>query len=221
MKAKLNEFAKKRQPHSLDLALASPDPASPDEHFFDHEVATRSILRLQESKSSEKPLFLVCGFRLPHTPWQAPARFFQAYTANLEQLRPQEADFPQLLPPLGTPDVALTWSQKAYTSHYNIQNVWQKQVVTYKTNVDYNPWRPLPPGVIADLRHGYAASASFMDAQLGRVLDAIWQDEKLRNNTIIGTFTRAGPPAARADAGRPHPAWPPEMQLSPPITASP
>ena len=55
----------------------------PDEHFYDHGLATNTIQRLQfagkKLASEGTPFFIQSGFARPHTPWRVPSRFWDLY----------------------------------------------------------------------------------------------------------------------------------------------
>ena len=55
----------------------------PDEHFYDHGLATNTIQRLQfagkKLASDGTPFFIQSGFARPHTPWRVPSRFWDLY----------------------------------------------------------------------------------------------------------------------------------------------
>lgn len=116
----------------------------PDEAYYDGRVAAEAVRVLGEVKSS--PFFLAVGFWKPHAPFNAPKKYWDLYErAKLPPLDPRR--------PAGAPEIAFHDSRE-------ILGPPDKQV-------------PLTPEQIAEMRHGYFANISFMDAQLGKVLDAL------------------------------------------------
>jgi iduronate 2-sulfatase len=116
----------------------------PDEAYYDGRVAAEAVRVLGELKGV--PFFLAVGFWKPHAPFNAPKRFWDLY---------DRAELPPLDPtrPEGTPEVALHDSREI---------------------LGIPPGRiTLTPAQAAEMRHGYFANVSFMDAQLGKVLDAL------------------------------------------------
>ena len=127
----------------------------PDDAYYDGRVAAETVRVLGEIK--EQPFFLAVGFWKPHAPFNAPKKYWDLYDcAKLPPLDPAR--------PRGAPDVAFH---------------------------DGRELRGLPPNQItftadqaAEIRHGYFANISYMDAQLGKVLDSL-DRHGLADRTII------------------------------------
>ncbi len=116
----------------------------PDEAYYDGRVAAEAVRVLAEVK--EKPFFLAVGFWKPHAPFNAPKKYWDPY--DRAKLPPLDARRP-----VGAPDIAFHQSTE-------ILGPVAKQ-------------RPFTPAQAAEVRHGYFANISYMDAQLGKVLDAL------------------------------------------------
>jgi iduronate 2-sulfatase len=119
----------------------------PDNAYGDGKVADAAIAALNEIK--DRPFFLAVGFRKPHLPFSAPKHYWDLYDADSISA-PENAD-----KPAGIPDFA--WHNSVEVRGY----------------ADVPDEGPLPDEVIERLRHGYYACVSFMDAQVGRVLDEL------------------------------------------------
>ncbi|MEO6740296.1 MAG: sulfatase, partial [Chthoniobacteraceae bacterium] len=119
----------------------------PDEAYFDGRVAAEAVRMLGEVKA--KPFFLAVGFWKPHAPFNAPKKYWDFY--DREKLPP--LDEHNAGRPVGAPDIAFHQSTEVLGPVKN-----QK--------------RPTPEQA-AEMRHGYFANISYMDAQLGKVLDAL------------------------------------------------
>lgn len=116
----------------------------PDEAYYDGRVAAEAVRVLEEVKS--QPFFLAVGFWKPHAPFNAPKRYWDLYDpAKLPALDPRW--------PAGAPDVARHDSRE-------ILGLPGAQV------------KPTPAQV-REMRHGYFANVSYLDAQIGKVLDAL------------------------------------------------
>jgi len=102
----------------------------------------------------EGPFFIAAGFYKPHTPYVAPKPYFDLYPLSRIQL-PQEPEGA----PNGVPRPALTSTQP-----------W--------------PYFGVTPDQARECKQGYYASISFVDAQIGRVLDAV-DRLKLWDNTVV------------------------------------
>ncbi|MEQ9406461.1 MAG: sulfatase [Fuerstiella sp.] len=128
----------------------------PDDAYFDGRIASLAVEALKERSRSDQPFFLAVGFWKPHSPFNAPARYWDLY------------DRSRLSPPLNP-----EWPQNAprIAWHNSREILGSKQ-------------RTLSAEAVMEIRHGYLAAISYFDAQVGRVLaelDAL----QLRDNTII------------------------------------
>ena len=131
-----------------------------DEAYADGRIATEGIKRLQAYHKSGTPFFLALGFTKPHLPFCAPTKYWDLY----DRSKLPTAAYRQ--PPKGAPRYA------------------------GKTLGELNQYKPIPQeGPLSEemtrtLIHGYYASLSYMDAQIGRVLDEL-QRLQLEDDTII------------------------------------
>jgi len=133
----------------------------PDSTYADGRIAEEAIRRLQAAKQRpEQPFFLAVGFLKPHLPFVAPKKYWDLYD-------PQTLPMPAVkTPPIGAPPFApTTWGELRQYS-------------------DIPATGPLDDAKARHLIHGYYAATSYMDAQLGRVLDAL-DSTGLAANTII------------------------------------
>lgn len=131
-----------------------------DDAYADGRIAAEGIKRLREYKDSNQPFFLTLGFVKPHLPFCAPKKYWELYD-------PVKLPMPKVgVPPLNAPKYA------------------------GKTLGELNQYKPVPqdPPLSDDLTrtliHGYYAALSYMDAQVGRVLDEV-DRLGLDKNTII------------------------------------
>lgn len=127
------------------------------ESHGDYKSATRAIDYLERYK--DKQFFLAVGFVKPHSPPTAPQKFFDLYD---EAKMPLPVDFgtsPKALP--GFPEISIS-----------------------PRNADLFIGRESPPDKAREMMRAYYASVSFMDAQVGRVINAL-DRLGLRENTII------------------------------------
>lgn len=134
----------------------APDVA--DNVLSDGEVADQAIATLRRIK--DRSFFLAVGFSRPHVPYVAPKKYWELYRPESLPL----AANPQS--PLGSPAWALLPAHDF--SGY--------------TDVPKNG--ALPQSVVRRLVHGYYASVSYVDAQLGRIIVEL-ERLGLAENTII------------------------------------
>lgn len=133
---------------------------APDENYRDHQTASKAIEHLRQFGQSKEPFFLAVGFFKPHLPFCAPKRYWDLYDADSISLPENDG------PPRGAPDGAVHTSGelRAYAS--------------------IPPQGPVSRQTARQLIHGYYACVSFIDAQLGRLLEALDQNG-LADNTVI------------------------------------
>ncbi|MDP4658863.1 MAG: sulfatase-like hydrolase/transferase [Opitutales bacterium] len=136
------------------------DADVPDDTYADGKIARLAVKTLGELKQSTKPFFLAVGMLKPHLPFVAPKKYWDLY----DPAKIYVPAFQKL--PAGAP---------GFVGH---------------TNGELASYADIPKnGVIDDalarrLRHGYYAAISYMDAQVGLVLDAL-EKEGLADNTVI------------------------------------
>lgn len=133
-----------------------------DEAYADGRTATHAVNRLYQLKQSGQKFFMAVGFARPHLPFSAPKKYWDLY-------EPSELPMPQYLQdPKGAPRFAV------------------------KRQMEINNFKPVNPKkrIVKDkkltrtLIHGYYASMSYMDAQVGRVMEGL-KATGLDQNTIV------------------------------------
>lgn len=127
----------------------------PDDAYYDGRIAAEAVKVLGEVK--DKPFFLAVGMWKPHAPFNAPKKYWDLYD-------------PKKLPPFdpARPKDAPEW---AFHTNSEILGLPPKQITPTAAQV-------------AEMRHGYFANVSFMDAQIGKVLKAL-ADHKLTDRTLV------------------------------------
>lgn len=133
----------------------------PDMAFGDGKATAWAVQTIREHKGN-KPFFLGIGYYRPHVPLYAPKKYFDLYPLESIQLPMVKENDLDDIPTAGRERVA-----RASTAG------------THKHVVAYNQWRE---GVQA-----YLACISFIDAQIGLVLDAL-EASPHNKNTIIVLF---------------------------------
>lgn len=136
----------------------------PDDAYPDGAIAKKSIELLEGFKESNTPFFLTIGFRKPHLPFIAPKKYWDLYNRHEIKL----AEYKEHAE--GAPNYA-------YHSFGELKNYSD-----IKENLDKN-------GAVIEkkqreLIHGYYASVSYVDAQLGKVLDYL-KSSGMDKNTIV------------------------------------
>lgn len=111
----------------------------------------------QLNKQHDKPFFLGCGFYRPHEPWFVPKKYFEPFPLESIQLPPgfKENDLDDV------PDAGRQAARNKYFAHIQQQGQWKQAI------------------------QGYLASIHFVDAMLGRVLDALESGPNAMNTIVV------------------------------------
>lgn len=143
-------------------AWESPDVTDEDA-YADGRVASETIRRLrQKSADGSAPFFMAVGMARPHLPFSAPKSFWDLYD-------PEKLPMPEIS---DHPAEAPREARKR-----------GGEIAQYSP-VPEDPEEPFPAELTRQLIHGYYASTSYVDHQIGRILDAL-DETGLAENTII------------------------------------
>jgi choline-sulfatase len=132
----------------------------PDDTFIDGKVARLAVATLAKLKQKEQPFFLAVGMAKPHLPFVAPKKYWDLYNPN-DIYVPAYQKLPA-----GAPE---------FVGHNNSE---------LKSYADIPNEGAIDDATARHLRHGYYAAISYMDAQVGLILDAL-EKEGLVDKTII------------------------------------
>ncbi|QXD22565.1 sulfatase [Opitutia bacterium ISCC 51] len=140
-------------------AWESPDVL--DYAYADARVAETAVDRLRWLKENEdKPFFMAVGFVRPHLPFSAPKKYWDLYD-RYELPMPEFEDAPA-----GAPKFAVKRGGEI--------NAFKPVPIV----------EPFPEDMTRQLIHGYYASVSYMDAQVGKVLDGL-EAHGFSDDTIV------------------------------------
>lgn len=135
----------------------------PDTAYRDGQIANLAAAMLRDHAASDQPFFLAVGFWRPHLPFVAPKKYWDLYD-------PQAIPMPvPSAAPANVPAIAMHSSReiKGYGGTPKDREFTEQE--------------------IRHFRHGYYAAISFMDAQIGEILDAL--DESGQADDTIIVFT--------------------------------
>ncbi len=136
-----------------------------DDAYFDGAQTTLAIQKLKELATQENPFFLSVGYYRPHLPFNAPKKYWDMYDRNSISLADNQ------FAPEGSPAFAIHGDQelRGYDDCRDLPFPKEK---------------PLDENRQRELKHGYYASVSYVDAQIGRLLDEL-ERLGLSENTIV------------------------------------
>ena len=133
----------------------------PDKGMYDEQIAEWAVNKLGELKDKkDKPFFLSVGFLRPHVPYTAPRKYFEMYDQDTLALPEIPEDEMSDIPMFGKA-VAFGFTPKG--DWYDINSVDNAHL---------------------ELVHAYLSAITFVDEQVGKVLDAL-EENGLADNTVI------------------------------------
>lgn len=129
----------------------------PDTAYIDGRLAQKTMADLRRLKDRKEPFFLACGFWKPHLPFNAPKKYWDLY--KREEIRLASNPYrPEGLP-------------KQVTSSGEIRG-YGKFVSAKEENFQ------------REAKQGYYACVSYIDAQIGLILDEL-ERLGLSDNTVV------------------------------------
>lgn len=141
---------------------------APDAAYTDGAIALHAIDLLDEMAKKNQPFFLGVGFKRPHLPFVAPKSYWDLYDASKIELAAYQKKAKN------SPDVA-------YHNSGEMRS-YKDDAIEYKIN-DENLLE-MDEELQRKLIHGYYANVSFVDAQIGKIMDKL-QATGLAENTVI------------------------------------
>ncbi len=132
----------------------------PDHSYIDGYHTVEAIATMREMAKDDKPFFLGLGFRLPHLDWNAPKKYWDLYD-------PQEIPIAEYT---NAPDNGAAMGLHA----------------SFELRVRHGIPKsgPITSELARTLKHAYLASVSYVDAQIGKMMNAL-DEAGVRKNTII------------------------------------
>ena len=152
IETKKAELGKRASWGRLQKAIKRPptDMADvPDNAYFDGAMAEEAARMMPSLAAAEKPFFLALGFKKPHLPFNAPKKYWDLYDRTAIKLAANR-EMPQ-----GAPE-------------FHFQPGWE-----LRSGYDVPQEGQLPDDLQRLLVHGYYACVSYIDAQVGKLLDAL------------------------------------------------
>ncbi|WP_258104177.1 sulfatase [Marinoscillum sp. MHG1-6] len=136
----------------------------PDNSYKDGATAEWILQKLDQVNEASNPFFLVAGFSKPHLPFNAPKKYWDLYDINdiaIASFQEQPADVPTM--------------------------VWRNngEMTNSYSDVPYFQDRDLNDEEQKKLIHGYFACVSYIDAQIGKIIDKMDTTGLMDNTTIV------------------------------------
>ena len=128
--------------------------------YVDDKITADAIKTIKRLKTKNKPFFLGVGFMKPHSPYNAPKKYWDLY---------QRAQ----MNALGTTDKT---DKVAELNWFNFKEI--------RGFTDVPDKGPVSKAAAQRLRHGYYAATSYLDDNVGRLIKSLKEND-LYDNTII------------------------------------
>ncbi|EAR02980.1 sulfatase [Maribacter sp. HTCC2170] len=135
-----------------------------DDGYVDGLTAELSISKLRQLKMKDEPFFLAVGFFKPHLPFNAPKKYWDLYDRDEIPLSPN-------------PEIP----ENVHLKSLHESGEFNQYKLTDETA---HLSEPITDEYAKKLRHSYLAAVSYVDAQIGKVLDEL-QTLGLEKNTIV------------------------------------
>jgi len=133
----------------------------PDSVYQDGQLAIEGSKAIRRLARRNSPFFLAVGFKKPHLPFTAPKKYWDMYDRSEFALGEYQKQSK------GGPDIAYHNSGELRSGY-----------------TDIPPKGPIPRDKQLELIHGYYACVSFVDAQIGKLLDEL-RGQRAEGNTIV------------------------------------
>lgn len=131
-----------------------------DHAYADGMLANAAIEKMKTLAETSEPFFLAVGFYKPHLPFNAPSKYWDMYDSEQFTLSPKNVS------PVNIPKIAF----HPHRELGGYRGVRQDEQLTAAEHVE--------------LRHGYYACVSYIDAQIGKLLKAL-NEQGLYENTVV------------------------------------
>jgi arylsulfatase A-like enzyme len=137
----------------------------PDHEHIDGAIARQALVSMRKLAEKDEPFFLAAGFVRPHLPFVVPRKYWDLYDREKIALASNQS-LPKDAP------------RFAMNTMYELRDYMDYQGTP-------NPRSgSLTEAQQRELKHGYYASVSFIDAQIGLLLDEL-EELGLADNTIV------------------------------------
>jgi iduronate 2-sulfatase len=133
----------------------------PDNHYDDGAIAEAGVEMLKKLAAADKPFFLAVGFKKPHLPFVAPKKYWDLYQRSDFRV----AEYQKV--PEGTPE-------------FTLQPGWE-----LRSGYAAPKEGPIPEDMQLEMIHGYHACVSYIDAQVGKLMQALEESGEADNTIVV------------------------------------
>lgn len=179
------------KPTAIAERLACPVMQSPDvdDNFLFAGRMTQQVLELMRNRNANQPLFLAVGYRRPHLPFVAPKRYFDLY-------QPDENWLARNQNPAARAPVMAWFNSDGYVGTARRVGLTMPNPPNQKQAIDWNGYEmrsylgvpnhgPIDTPLQLKLLQAYAACVSYVDAQIGKLLDELQATNRLDKTLIV------------------------------------
>lgn len=144
---------------------AAESPDVPDNGYYDGAQTDAAIEKLRRLRDGKEPFFFGVGYYRPHLPFNAPKKYWDLYDRASIPLSPNPF-LPKNAPPMAA---NMNRELRGYRDFTDAPKPHEGSLTEAQARL---------------LRHGYFASVSYVDAQIGRLLDEL-RRLQIEDNTIV------------------------------------
>ena len=148
--------------HSAGQKPTSEKANVPDNYYRDGAITDHAIKAIEHFKENQTSFFLAVGYIKPHLPFCAPKKYWDLY--NREGI-----------PNSPTPSVPEGASKYSLYNDFGEMRKYDGVPASGPVSIEHRK----------ELRHGYLACVSYIDAQVGRLMDALEKNNLMKNTIII------------------------------------
>ena len=141
----------------------------PDEAYIDGAIRQSGVKWLRRLKKGGKPFFLAVGFKKPHLPFVAPKKYWDLYDRDAIELAPYQKKSEHPV---------------EYAYHGDIEISSYTGIPRFDS-YSSDPSKHLPAKNQRELIHGYRACVSYVDAQIGKLLDELEALGLAENTSVV------------------------------------
>ncbi len=138
----------------------------PDNAYYDGAQTDVAIKKIDSLASGDRPFFFAIGYYRPHLPFNAPKKYWDLYDRDAISLA--ENDYlPENAPLMAINNLR---ELRGYTDFKQVKHPGEGKMSETEARL---------------LKHGYLASVSYIDAQIGRLIAQLERSGILENTIIV------------------------------------